>query len=246
MSDLKERLYRNAVGRDATLRGPATPTWGELIAYLWQRGGWARLRGWIHRHRLGTCGGRLLVGARVRLMFPRHIHVGRNVLIGDDSYLSGFSTSGVRLGDNVRIREGAWIQATSVLDQPGVGLAIGEGTYVGPRAVFGAGGGITIGRRVLFGSSVHLLAENHAMSDPNLPIQAQGVTRAGITIGDDAWVGDSVIVLDGVNVGRGAVIGAGSVVTRDVADGAVVVGNPARQIRQRFVSDSAAAEAPSE
>jgi acetyltransferase-like isoleucine patch superfamily enzyme len=244
MSDLKERVYRHLVGRDVTLRGPVTPTWGELVAYLWQRGGWARLRGWVHGARLGACGGRLLVGARVRLMFPRHIHAGRNVLIGDDSYLSGFSTSGVRLGDNVRIREGAWIQATSVLDQPGVGLTIGEGTYIGPRAVFGAGGGITIGRRVLVGSSVHLLAENHAISDPQTPIHSQGVTRAGITIGDDAWVGDSVIVLDGVNIGRGAVIGAGSVVTRDVADGAVAVGNPAREIRQRFGSDAAAAGAP--
>jgi acetyltransferase-like isoleucine patch superfamily enzyme len=244
MSDLKERLYRNLVGRDVTLRGPVTPTWGELIAYLWQRGGWARLRGWLHGPRLGACGGRLLVGARVRLMFPRHIHAGRNVSIGDDSYVSGFSTAGVRLGDNVRIREGAWIQATSVLDQPGVGLTIGEGTYVGPRAVFGAGGGITIGKRVLFGSSVHLLAENHAIGDPHTPIQAQGVTRSGITIGDDAWIGDSAIVLDGVTIGGGAVIGAGSVVTRDVAAGAVAVGNPAREIRQRFVSDPPNAGVP--
>lgn len=234
MPDLKERLYRAAVGRDVTLRGPVTPTWTELVAYLWQRGGWSRVRGWIRGARFGSRGGRLFIGARVRLMFPRHIHVGRNVLIGDDSYVSGLSTSGVRLGDHVRIREGAWIQATSVLDEPGVGLTIGEGTYVGPRAVFGAGGGITIGRRVLFGSSVHLLAENHAIGDPDQPIQSQGVTRAGITIGDDVWVGDSVIVLDGVTVGRGAVIGAGSVVTRSVPDGAVVVGNPARQIRQRF------------
>jgi len=246
MSDFKERVYRAAVGRDVTLRGPVTPTWGELAAYLWQRGGWARLRGWAQRPRLGACGGRLLIGARVRLMFPRHIYVGRNVLIADDSYVSGFSTGGVRLGDHVRIREGAWIQATSVLDQPGVGLTIGDGTYVGPRAVFGAGGGITIGRRVLFGSCVHLLAENHAMSDPSIPIQAQGVTRAGITIGDDAWVGDSVIVLDGVTIGRGAVIGAGSVVTRDVADGAIAVGNPAREIRRRFGADPAAAGAPTQ
>jgi acetyltransferase-like isoleucine patch superfamily enzyme len=239
MSDLKEQLYRRAVGRDVRLRGPLAPSWTELISYLWQRGGSSRLRGAFRGRSLGTCGGRFLVGARVRLLFPRHIHAGRNVLIGDDSYVSGFSTSGVRFGDNVRVREGAWIQATSVLDEPGVGLTIGEGTYVGPRAVFGAGGGITIGRRVLFGSSVHLLAENHEFRDPSTPIHAQGVTRAGITIGDDAWIGDGAIVLDGVTVGRGAVIGAGSVVTRSVPDGAVVVGNPARQIRQRF-------EAPSE
>jgi acetyltransferase-like isoleucine patch superfamily enzyme len=231
---LKERVYRRAIGRDVTLRGAVTPTWGELLGYLWQRGGPARLRGWYRRVRLGSCGGRLLIGARVRLLFPRHIHAGRNVLIGDDSYINGWSTGGVRLGDDVRIREGAWIQATSVLDQPGVGLTIGAETYVGPRALFGAGGGITIGRRVLFGAAVHLLAENHAMDNPDVPIQSQGVTRAGITIGDDAWIGNGVIVLDGVTIGRGAVVGAGSVVTRDVADGAVVVGNPARQIRQRF------------
>lgn len=239
MSDLKERLYRRAVGRDVRLRGPLTPSWPELISYLWQRGGWSRLRGACRGWTLGSCGGRLLIGARVRLLFPRHIHAGRNVLIGDDSYISGFSTAGVRFADNVRIREGAWIQATSGLDAPGVGLTIGEGTYVGPRAVFGAGGGITIGRRVLFGSSVHLLAENHEFRDPNSPIHAQGVTRAGISIGDDAWIGDGAIVLDGVTVGTGAVVGAGSVVTRSVPDGAVVAGNPARQIRQRF-------EAPTE
>lgn len=238
MSDLKERLYRRAVGRDVRLSGPLTLSWSELVGYLWQRGGWSRVRGAVRGARLGTCGGRFLVGARVRLLFPRHIHAGRNVLIGDDSYVSGFSLNGVRFADNVRIREGAWIQATSGLDEPGVGLTIGEGTYVGPRAVFGAGGGITIGRRVLFGSSVHLLAENHRISDPDVPIHAQGVTRAGIAIGDDAWIGDGAIVLDGVTVGRGAVVGAGSVVTRSVPDGAVVVGNPARAIRQRFEAAS--------
>jgi acetyltransferase-like isoleucine patch superfamily enzyme len=240
MSDLKERLYRMAVGRDVSLRGPVTLTWTELIAYLWQRGGWSRVRGVIRGARFGSRGDRLFIGARVRLMFPRHIHVGRNVLIGDDSYVSGLSTSGIRFGNNVRIREGAWIQATSVLDEPGVGLTIGDGTYIGPRAVLGAGGGITIGKRVLFGSSVHVLAENHAIDDPDTPINAQGVTRAGITIGDDVWVGDGVIVLDGVTIGRGAVVGAGSVVTRSVPDGAVVVGNPARQIRQRFETASPA------
>lgn len=233
MSDLKERFYRRAIGRAARLNGALRPSWVELVGYLWQRGGAPRLRGMLRGWRLGTCGGGLLVGARVRLLFPRHIHAGRNVLIGDDSYISGFSTAGVRFADNVRIREGAWIQATSGLDDPGVGVTIGEGTYVGPRAVFGAGGGITIGRRVLFGSSVHLLAENHEFRDPNAPIHSQGVTRAGITIGDDAWIGNGVIVLDGVAVGKGAVVGAGSVVTRSVPEGAVVAGNPARQIRQR-------------
>jgi acetyltransferase-like isoleucine patch superfamily enzyme len=233
MSSLKERVYQAALGRATPLRGAMAPRWSELLAYLWQRGGRARLRGALHGWRLGACGGRLLLGARTRLLFPRHLRVGRNVLIGDDSYVSAYATTGVTLGDHVRIREGAWIQATSVLDEPGVGLTIGDGTYIGPRVVLGAGGGIRIGARVLFGAGVHVLAENHAFGDADTAIVDQGVTRAGIVIGDDAWVGDSAIVLDGVTVGAGAVIGAGSVVTRDVPPGGVAVGNPARVIRLR-------------
>ena len=153
--------------------------------------------------------------------------------IGDDSYINAYSRGGMRLGDDVRIREGAWIQATSRLDQPGVGLTIGDGTYIGPRCFLGAGGGIAIGRRVTIGASVHVLAENHEFRDTTKPIQDQGVTRAGITIDDDVWIGNSVIVLDGVHIGRGAVIGAGAIVTRDVPAEAVAVGNPARVIGTR-------------
>ena len=55
----------------------------------------------------------------------------------------------------------------------------------------------------------------------------QPLRSAGITIGDDVWLGSHVVV-DGVRIGSHAVVGAGSVVTRDVPEWAVVVGNPAR------------------
>ncbi len=233
MSDLKGKAYRAALGRPVDLAGPLTLTWVELLTFLWRRGGWARIRGVWRGWRLGACGGRLFVGARVQLLFPRHIHAGRNVFIGSDSYISGLSVRGVRFGNDVRIREGAWIQATSTLDQPGVGLVIGDGTYIGPRVILGAGGGIRIGARVTFGAAVHLLAENHEFDDTDRAIQSQGVTRDGIVVDDDVWIGNAAIILDGVTIGRGAVIGAGSVVTHDVPPGAVAVGNPARVIRQR-------------
>lgn len=47
-----------------------------------------------------------------------------------------------------------------------------------------------------------------------------------VYIGDDAWLGYGVIVLPGVSIGKRAVIGAGSVVSKDIPDDCVAVGNP--------------------
>lgn len=64
--------------------------------------------------------------------------------------------------------------------------------------------------------------------------------RARVTeIGHDTWLGHGTIVLPGVRIGLGAVIGAGSVVTKDVPDYTIAVGNPARVIKERFPLDVA-------
>ncbi|MBN2205979.1 MAG: hypothetical protein JW742_01120 [Candidatus Aminicenantes bacterium] len=55
------------------------------------------------------------------------------------------------------------------------------------------------------------------------------VTKGGIRVGADVWLGAACVVLDGVTIGRGAVIGAGSVVTGDVPEYAVARG--ARQLK---------------
>lgn len=55
-----------------------------------------------------------------------------------------------------------------------------------------------------------------------------------VNIGHDVWIGHGAIVLPGRNIGTGAVVAGGAVVTKDVPDYAIVVGNPARVIRMRF------------
>ena len=62
---------------------------------------------------------------------------------------------------------------------------------------------------------------------------------APVSIGHDVWVGFGAIILPGVTVGTGAIIGAGAIVTKDVGDYCVAVGNPARVIRQRLDNDIA-------
>ena len=61
-----------------------------------------------------------------------------------------------------------------------------------------------------------------------------------VTIGNDCWFGANVTVCPGVTIGNGVVIGAGSVVTKDIPDHCVAVGNPARVIRELSEADSLA------
>lgn len=60
------------------------------------------------------------------------------------------------------------------------------------------------------------------------------VSKGGVTIGNDVWIGYGATILSGVTIGNGAVIGAKAVVAKNVPDYSIVVGNPARVIKQRF------------
>jgi len=59
-------------------------------------------------------------------------------------------------------------------------------------------------------------------------------------IGNDVLIGTNAIILSGVQIGDGAIVGAGSIVTKDVPDFAIVVGNPAKVVKYRFNKETAA------
>ena len=64
--------------------------------------------------------------------------------------------------------------------------------------------------------------------------EVEALSKGGISVGDDVWIGTNAIILDGVSIGRGAVIAAGAVVVKDVPAYAVVGGCPAKVIKMRF------------
>jgi len=106
---------------------------------------------------------------------------------------------------------------------------IGEGTFVNSGATFLDTGGITLGRGVLLGPNVQLLTSYHPLEASE---RRKQLTHARpIVIEDEAWIGGGATILAGVTIGSGAIVGAASVVTKDVPPRTLVVGNPARRIR---------------
>ena len=191
------------------------------------------LRGYYWRRRFKSCGKWLFVGKGAKMRCPGKITAGRGVTIDEGVTINALSFKGVELGNYVTIRAGSIIECSGVLNYIGEGIKIGNNTGISQYAFIGARGFITIGDNVLIGPRVTIYSENHVFRDPNELIYRQGVSRKGINIGDDVWIGTGVTILDGVTVGRGSVIAAGAIVTRDIPEYSIAVGIPARVVRSR-------------
>jgi acetyltransferase-like isoleucine patch superfamily enzyme len=114
-------------------------------------------------------------------------------------------------------------------------IEIGKNVTIGSRCHLWAGpktGRIVIGDDCLFGPEVLLTAAGYRFNDGS-PVTRQSMDEADVVVGRDVWFGARVIVLPGVVIGDGAIVGAGAVVTKPVASGAIVVGQPAKQVGQR-------------
>jgi maltose O-acetyltransferase len=110
----------------------------------------------------------------------------------------------------------------------GYNIHLGRGVFLNFNCVLLDVMPIHIGDGTQIGPAVQIYAADH----PRDREQRLAGLECGkpVTIGRNVWIGGGAILLPGVIVGDDAVIGAGSVVTRDVAGGATVAGNPARSL----------------
>ena len=112
-------------------------------------------------------------------------------------------------------------------------IKIGQNCSINPFCILLGYGGITIGNNVRMAAHCSIVAFNHVVEDDSKGVRGQGITKAGIVIEDDVWIGTGVRILDGVRIAEGCVIGAGSVVTKDMPPYSICVGVPARVLRSR-------------
>ena len=128
-------------------------------------------------------------------------------------------------GKNVNVESNAFFHS-------GKDISIGDNSGIGINAKLE--GTVEIGKNVMMGPDVIVLTRNHEFVRTDIPMLLQGHKESKpVKIGDDVWIGTRVIILPGVKIGNGVIIGAGAVLTKDVPDWAIAVGNPARIVRYR-------------
>ena len=107
-------------------------------------------------------------------------------------------------------------------------IEIGDRTFINYGVDICAVKLVRIGKDCLIGTQVSILDNDfHEVSD-----RTQMPESRPVLIGDRVWIGTKALILPGVTIGNGAVIGAGSVVTSDIPEGCLAVGNPARVIKR--------------
>jgi len=107
---------------------------------------------------------------------------------------------------------------------------------IGSRARIGIGsvviGPVVIGNKVGLGQNVFVSGFNHGYEDGEKDSNEQDLVLRPVIIDDDSHIGSNSVVLPGIHIGKRVQVGAGSVITKDIPDFSIAVGNPAVVIKR--------------
>lgn len=150
---------------------------------------------------------------------------------------AGSHSRGISIGQNSRIEGELFVSSHAGQ------ISIGDWCFVGPGTRVWSALEIKIKNRVLIAHNVNVF---DSLTHPLNPILrhkqfAEILTRGHpkeieqgerpVVIENDAWIGAGAMIMRGVRIGERSIVGAGAIVTRDVPDDVIVVGNPARVVR---------------
>ena len=145
----------------------------------------------------------------------------------------------VKLGRNVRLRAFVNLYGCTIGDDVRIGtfVEIQKGAHIGNNCKIQSHSficeGVTLEDEVFVGHNVTFINDRfpRATNDEGLPKNESEWSCERTLVKRGASIGSGATILCGITIGERAIIGAGSVVTRDVAAGAIVAGNPARVLR---------------
>jgi acetyltransferase-like isoleucine patch superfamily enzyme len=161
---------------------------------------------------------------QARLLAQETIQVGQGSFIAPDAGIFGEPGRGVVIGDHCAIATQAFLHGPITL---GNDVSVNAGARLD-----GGRKGLLVGDGTRIASGAALYAFDHGLR-PDRDLKDQAVRSRGIRIGRDVWIGANAGITDGVVIGDHAVVAMGAVVTKDVADWAIVAGVPAVVIGDR-------------
>ncbi len=128
-----------------------------------------------------------------------------------------------------------WRGVHASAEIPGAPLHIADQVQINQHVHLDTTGGLAIGARVMISEGVMIYTHDHGRDPRATPVQLPKI------IENDVWIGAHAIILPQCRrIGAEAIIGAGAVVTRDVRPGAIIGGNPARELHARPAAEVAA------
>lgn len=175
----------------------------------------------------------VLLGKHVKLRGKTKMHLSKGVSIGDFCSLDAEGIDGLYVGSGSSIGSFSCLKVSGTLADLGNGISIGNNVGIGEFAHIGGAGGVEIGDDTITGAYLSVHPENHIFSNIEVPIRQQGVTRKGISIGRNCWIGAKATFLDGARIGDGCIVAAGTVVKGQFPDNTILAGVPAKKIRDR-------------
>lgn len=113
-------------------------------------------------------------------------------------------------------------------------LAIGDNVFFGRAITISAREYVTIGSNCMFAEHVSIHDNDHDPYRYEDEFSMKTFKSGPIVIGDGVWVGAKATILAGVEIGNNVIVGANSVVTKDLPEGCVAVGVPAKVIRENW------------
>ena len=118
-------------------------------------------------------------------------------------------------------------------------IQAGNDVYIGPGANLSASESqIILGNKIMFGPNVTILGGDHNTSQIGRYMfdvkEKLPENDLPVIIEDDVWIGTGAIILKGVTIGTGSIIGAGSIVTKNCPPNSIMVGVPAKVVKNRF------------
>lgn len=190
-----------------------------------------QLRKLMYRLIFNQVGNQVFIQHGVELINASSIEIGNqvNIFKGVRLDAKGHDHNRLYIGHGVSIERN--VDIGSMADTI---IYIDDHTYIAPHVSIAGPGNVKIGKNCMIASHCGIYANNHVFTDVSLPIKDQGVTRQGIVIEDNCWLGHAVTVLDGVTIGQGSIIGAGAVVNKNIPPYSIAVGVPAKVIKSRI------------